>query len=158
MTRAERLAERIEEGARGLEEFARSLTEEQWRSVIPPDGRTAGVIIHHVASVYPLEVQVAGQMASGKAVEGVTWAAIAEMNAGHAAENAGVSKTEAIALLRKNSGEAAEAVRKFTDAELDTAVTVSLNGDAPLTAQFFIEDHALRHSWHHRARIAAALG
>jgi hypothetical protein len=34
---------------------------------------------------------------------------------------------------------------------------VSLNADAPLTCQFFIEDHALRHSYHHLARIRATL-
>ena len=27
----------------------------------------------------------------------------------------------------------------------------------PLTAQFLIEDHALRHSWHHLAKIKAVL-
>ena len=27
-----------------------------------------------------------------------------------------------------------------------------------VTAQFVIEDHALRHSWHHLARIRSALG
>jgi len=35
---------------------------------------------------------------------------------------------------------------------------VSLCGDAPLTAQFFIEDHALRHSFHHLAKMRAAVG
>jgi hypothetical protein len=35
---------------------------------------------------------------------------------------------------------------------------VSLNADAPLTAQFFIEDHALRHSFQHLASIRSALG
>jgi hypothetical protein len=39
----------------------------------------------------------------------------------------------------------------------DRAATVSLNADATLTAQFFIEDHALRHSFHHLASIQAAL-
>jgi hypothetical protein len=34
---------------------------------------------------------------------------------------------------------------------------VSLNADAPLTCQFFLEDHAVRHSYHHCARIRAAL-
>jgi hypothetical protein len=28
---------------------------------------------------------------------------------------------------------------------------VSLNGDAPLTCQFMLEDHAVRHSYHHLA-------
>ncbi|NNK73138.1 MAG: hypothetical protein HKO94_08090 [Flavobacteriaceae bacterium] len=41
----------------------------------------------------------------------------------------------------------------FTDAELDSSERISLNADAPLTAQFFIEDHALRHSFHHLAKI-----
>jgi hypothetical protein len=27
-----------------------------------------------------------------------------------------------------------------------------------MTAQFVIEDHAMRHSWHHLARIRIALG
>ena len=30
--------------------------------------------------------------------------------------------------------------------------------NAPLTTQFFIEDHALRHRFHHLANIEAALG
>jgi hypothetical protein len=28
----------------------------------------------------------------------------------------------------------------------------------PVTAQFVIEDHAVRHSWHHLARIRSAVG
>jgi hypothetical protein len=35
---------------------------------------------------------------------------------------------------------------------------VSLNSDAPLTCQFMLEDHAVRHSYHHLAKIRAALG
>jgi hypothetical protein len=30
---------------------------------------------------------------------------------------------------------------------------VSLNADAPLTCQFMLEDHAVRHSYHHLAAI-----
>jgi hypothetical protein len=33
-----------------------------------------------------------------------------------------------------------------------------LNSDAPLTCQFMLEDHAVRHSYHHLAGIRAALG
>ena len=29
---------------------------------------------------------------------------------------------------------------------------------APVTAQFVVEDHAVRHSWHHLARIRTAVG
>jgi hypothetical protein len=30
-------------------------------------------------------------------------------------------------------------------------------GNAPLTCQFWLEDHAVRHSFHHLAKIRAAL-
>ncbi|HEV8148722.1 MAG TPA: DinB family protein [Gemmatimonadales bacterium] len=156
--RANALAERIEQGAAALAAYAERLNEEQWRKVVPPDGRTVGVLVHHVASVYPLEIQLASTLAGGQPITGVTWAAVAEMNAKHAKEQASVSKPEALALLRKNSREAAAAVRALSDEVLDRAAPVSLNADAPLTAQFFIEDHALRHSFHHLAKIRAALG
>lgn len=43
------------------------------------------------------------------------------------------------------------------DAQLDQAAPVSLNADAPLTCQFMLEDHAVRHSYHHLDRIRTAL-
>jgi hypothetical protein len=155
--RAEALADRIEEGAETLAAFARGVSNAEWRTVVPPDGRTVGVMIHHVASVYPIEIDLARQIASGKAVTGLTWDAVAQMNAGHAEEHAAIEKQAALELLERNSKAAAEAIRAFTDEQLDRAAPVSLNADAPLTAQFLIEDHALRHSFHHLAKIKAAL-
>ena len=155
--RAEVLAGRVEAGAELLATFAEGLSDTEWNARVR-DGRTVGVIVHHVASMYPIEIDVARSIAGGKAVEGVTWEAVAEINAKHAAEQAKVGKAEALELLRKNSREAAAAVRKFSDAELDTAAGFSLSFDAPMTAQFVVEDHALRHAWHHLARIKQALG
>jgi len=156
-TRSARLAQRIEEGAHTLEAFAQELSDAQWRTAVPPDGRQAGVIIHHVASVYPIEIHLATEIASGKSIAGLTWLAVAEMNAKHAQDHSAPSKQETIDLLRRNSHSAAEAVRAFTDEQLDRAAPVSLNGDAPLTAQFLIEDHAVRHSWHHLSKMKAVL-
>ena len=155
--RAEALAARIEQGAAALAAYAEKLSDEQWRTPLPRDGRTVGVVVHHVASVYPIEVDLARTLAGGKPIAGVTWDGIAEMNANHARDHGTCTQQEAIDLLRRNSKVAADAVRAFTDEELDRAAPVSLNGDAPLTTQFFIEDHALRHSFHHLARIRAAL-
>jgi len=151
------LADRIEQGAAGLASFAEGLNDAEWRTVVPGDGRTVGVTVHHVGNMYPIEVQLAQVLASGKPIEGVTWAAVADINAKHAKEHAAVTKADALAFLRKNSKAAADAIRAMKDEDLDHANKVSLNGDAPLTTQFFIEDHALRHSWHHLARIRAAL-
>src|ERR1700693_6473480 len=157
--RAELLADRIEEGAAGLAVFAEGLSEAEWRiPVSSTDRRPVGVIVHHVASMYPIEIDVARAVASGKAVTDVTWEVVAGLNAKHAHEHAGVTKAAALELLRRNSREAAAAVRAFTDEELDRAAPFSLSFGAPVTAQFVVEDHALRHSWHHLARIRTALG
>lgn len=156
--RADALAARIEQGAAALAALAEQLTDQEWNRPVPPDGRTAGVMVHHVASVYGLEVDLAGKLAAGEAIAGVTWADVAKLNAQHAHDHGAVGKAETLDLLRRNSRAAADRVRAFTDEELDRAAPVSLNADAPLTAQFFIEDHALRHSFHHLAKIRAALG
>jgi hypothetical protein len=157
--RAQALGDRIEEGAAGLAAFAEGLSEREW--LVPVSGtdrRPVGVIVHHVATMYPIEVDVARAVASGKAVTDVTWEAVAELNANHAHEHAAVDKAAALELLRRNSREAAAAVRTFTDDQLDQAAPFSLSFGAPVTAQFVIEDHALRHSWHHLARMRKALG
>ena len=158
--RAESLADRIEEGAAGLAEFAEGLSEKEWRTPVTTgnDRRPVGVLVHHVAFMYPIEIDVVRAVASGKSVMDVTWDAVAGINAKHASDNAGVTKAAALELLRKNSREAAAAVRALTDDDLDRAAPFSLSYGAPVTSQFIIEDHPLRHAWHHLARIRTALG
>jgi hypothetical protein len=80
------------------------------------------------------------------------------LNGEHAIQKANPSKAETLELLRMNSAAAAAVVRNFTDADLDRAAPFSLSHGAPVTAQFVIEDHALRHSWHHLAGIRKAVG
>ena len=158
--RAESLADRIEQGAAELASFAEGLSEKDWQTpgTSGKDRRPVGVLVHHVANMYPIEMGVVGAVASGKAVTDVTWDAVADINAIHAADQAQVTKAAALDLLRKNSREAAAAVRKMTDEELDSAAPFSLSYGAPMTAQFVIEDHPLRHPWHHLTRIRKTLG
>ncbi len=156
--RSEPLAARLEAGAAALAAFATTLSPEEWQSRVPKDGRKIGVVVHHVAIVYPIEIQLAKLLAASQPIAGVTWDAIHEMNRDHAKEHDGVTKEAALALLAGNSATAAAALRTFTDEELDHAAIVSLNSDAPLTCQYFLEEHAVRHSYHHLARIRAALG
>jgi hypothetical protein len=111
-----------------------------------------------VATVYPIEIQLARAIASGNPVTDVTWELVAQLNGRHAQEQVEVTKAAALELLRKNSKEAAAVVRAFTDEQLDNAAPFSLSFGAPVTAQFVIEDHALRHSWHHLAKIREGLG
>jgi hypothetical protein len=156
--RAELRAARIEEGAAGLSAFAEGLSDAQWGTPTSlTDSRTVGQIVNHVALVYPIEVDLARAVAGGNAVTDVTWQVVAELNAGPAREHATVTKAEALESLRKNSRQAADAVPALTDEELDRAAPFSLSFGAPVTAQFVLEDHAVRHSWHHLARLRSML-
>jgi hypothetical protein len=154
---ANALAERLEQGAHSLSALAATLTDTQWQTRIPHDGRTVGVVVHHVATMYPLEIQLAHTVAAGAAVQGVTSDVVNAINATHAKEHASVTKAEALELLRENSAAAAAAIRALSDDELQRAAPVSLNADAPLTCQFILEDHAVRHAYHHLAKIRGAL-
>jgi hypothetical protein len=156
-TRTDALADRLEHGARELAAFARGLTPAEWQARVPGDGRKVGVVVHHVATMYPLEIQLAQRLADGEPVSGVTWNAVHELNATHAKEYDGVTKAAALELLERNSVAAAAAIRGLSDGQLDRAAPISLNADAPLTCQFFLEDHAVRHSYHHLDRLRAAL-
>jgi hypothetical protein len=82
---------------------------------------------------------------------------IHKMNAAHAKDNDGVTRDAALELLRRNSAAAAAAIRALRDEELDLAALASLYSDAPITCQFMLEDHAVRHSYHHLARLRATL-
>lgn len=155
---APQLAARLLDGADALARFARTLTEREWRTVAHPDGRTVGIIVHHVAHVYPVEIELAEIIANGGSITGVTMADVHQMNARHAKEFANVTRDEALTLLADNAGAAAAAIRALSDEQLAQAAPASLYHDAPITCQFVLEDHAVRHSYHHLATLKAALG
>ena len=157
-TRANALADRLERGVSALSTFANQLTTAEWEAPVPKDGRSIGVVIHHVASVFPTEIHLAQVLASGKPVTGVTVADIHAMNAAHAADNVDVTKEDALRLLERNGAAAAVAIRAMSDEQLDRAAPASLYEDAPITTQFMLEDHAVRHSYHHLMLLRQALG
>lgn len=155
--RAAALADRLERGADALAEFAATLSDTEWNTRVPDDGRKVGVVVHHVAIMYPLEIQLALKVAERHRITGLTMADVHSMNAQHAGEFDTVLRDVAVELLRRNSGAAADVIRDITDEQLAHAERVSLYADAPVTCQFVLEDHAVRHSYHHLAAIRQAL-
>ena len=75
----------------------------EWHTRLPKDGRKVGVVVHHVATMYPLEIQLAQLLAGGQPITG-DLGCRAEINAGHAKEFEAVTKEAALELLRRNSG------------------------------------------------------
>ena len=96
-------------------------------------------------------------VASGQPVTGVTPELLDQFNAQHAEDYADCSREETLELLRGNSALVVDAIRELSGAELDQAARVSLHWNAPLTAQYLVEDHPLAHTYQHLASIRAAL-
>ena len=157
MSRSENLASRLVEGANALASYVEKLTPPEWDSLVPNEQRSVGTLVHHVAVAFAAEMDLAKSLAAGNPLVGVTWAMVDGMNAEHTAAHQTVPQAETIAMLRVNGQKAAEVTKHFTDDQLDVAVPISLYADAPLTVQFFIEDHPLRHSFHHLANIRDAV-
>ncbi len=156
--RANALADRLQEGALELAKLTAALTVAEWTTTMSPtDPRRVGVVVHHVASQYPIEIKFALMVAEGTAIEGVSWTDVAAINAEHAKNFPAPTREAALELLRVNSSSAAAAIRLLSDEELDRATANSLYGGAVLTCQFMLEDHAVRHAWHHLAKIRSAL-
>jgi hypothetical protein len=156
-TRAEALAERVAQAHRELIAFVEACSEADWRTYCPNEGRTVGVVVHHVASMLPAELDVIRTVASGQPVTEVTTEIVDQINAQHAKDHADCSREETLELLQRNSALVVSAIRELSDAELDQAAPVSLHWDALLTAQYLIEDHPLSHPYQHLASIRAAL-
>jgi hypothetical protein len=137
----------LERGAADLATFASELTTAECETQVPRDGRSIGVVVHHVASVLPTEIHLAQVLASGKPVTGVTTDDIHAMNAAHARDNHAVTREESVDLLKRNSSAAATVIRTLTDEQLDRASPVSLTCS---TGHEIRRDHAVCHRNHRR--------
>ena len=108
--------------------------------------------------MYPLEIQLAQLLAAGKPVDGRDLGRRRTRSTPSTRRSTTPSRrTRRSSCSRQNSAAAAAAIRALSDEELDRAAPVSLNADAPLTCQFMLEDHAVRHSYHHLMKIRQTL-
>jgi hypothetical protein len=155
--RAEALARRVEQGAEELIAAVQDLTDEQGATCCDGEGRSIGVLVHHVGTMYPIEADVVTTLARDGAMPGLDWAAVDGINREHAAGQADVDQATAIALVRANVGMAAAAVRALTDEQLDREAPNALHWGAPLSVQFFVEHHPIAHPYIHLESIRAAL-
>ena len=156
-TRAEVLAERIEQGAEEIIAAVENLSDEQWQTPCGSEQRSVGVLVHHVGTMYPIEADVVRMLAENGEAPGVDWPAVHGINADHATTNAAADKSVAIALVRNNVQAAVETVRGLSDAQLDRVAPNALAWNAPMTVQNFIENHPIAHPYSHLESIQIAL-
>jgi uncharacterized damage-inducible protein DinB len=149
------LAERVAQASQALMAAAERCSESEWRRVGVNDARTIGALVHHVAKTHADIIGLAQAVAAGQALPPLTWDMTHQMNAQHGREHADCAKAEALALLRRNTAAAVDAIRGLSDAQLDRTSTWPVDGD--VSAQRLIELHIIDHAREHLATITATL-
>jgi len=151
--RAGTLADQLERANRDLIHTIEGLSDAQWRAKTPGDGRTVGVVAHHVAVSHKSVTGLVGAIAHGRAVPTITMEMIDHGNATHATQHANCTKAETLALLRQNGAAAAAMVRGLGDAQLDR-----VGGSMGMSAAQAIERVLIGHVHDHHNSIRKAIG
>lgn len=155
-TQAEALAAEVAGANEALIDAVRQCSDEDWRRHSASEGRSVGVLAHHVALAYGPIAGMAQAVADGQAPRLPSQDQLDEMNAHHAAEAAHVGREETADLLRRNGTAAATLVRGLSDAQL--ARTFTGFGGQEWTVAQFIESAVVGHPRQHLASIQDALG
>jgi uncharacterized damage-inducible protein DinB len=153
--RARNLAEQLEQANRALITTIEGLSDAQWRAKTPGDGRSVGVVAHHVATSHKSVAGLVGAIAHGKAVPTITMDMIHEGNATHATQFANCTRAETLALLRQNGAAAVATIHGLGETELDRTVTFPMG---TLTAAQVIERVLIGHANDHHGTIRRAVG
>jgi len=153
--RARTLAQQFEQANHELIATVERLSDAQWRTKTPGDGRSVGVVAHHVAEGHKTIAGLAGTIAHGQPVPALTMDMIHQGNAAHAAQHANCTKAEALALLRQNGAAAVATVRGLGEAELDRTATLPLGA---MSAAQVIERILIGHVQDHHGSIRKAIG
>jgi uncharacterized damage-inducible protein DinB len=152
--RARTLAQQLEQANHDLVKTIEGLSDAQWHAKTPGDGRSVGVVAHHVAESHKTVAGLANAVAHGQSVPNITMDMIHQGNAAHAAQHAHCTKAETLALLRQNGAAAVAAVRAFGDAELDRTVTFPMG---TMSVAQVVEKILTGHAQDHHGTIRKAL-
>lgn len=152
-TFAKQFEAKAEEATAVLEE----LTDADWKKTTAAEKWTVAATAHHLASSYEPITHIIRAIAAGQALPHFTRQMLDEMNAQHAKEFAGCTKSETIALHKKGAAAAAAAVRGLSDAELAKTGTV-FTGMPPMSAEEMVKGALLGHIDEHFGSIRKTVG
>lgn len=98
--------------------FVRGCTDSQWKTPVPGEEWSVGVVLHHIAVAHGHGVHWLQDMISGKGVA-QTAEDIDRDNAVHAARMNAVGRDDTLALLEQNGAQLQSLLRALHDDELD---------------------------------------
>jgi hypothetical protein len=131
-------------------------SDEQWRQPTAEDGRTVGVVAHHVGEVNGAFAKIVETLAvGGTYTPKVSMEEVHESNAKHARNNAAAGKAETLDLLRANGDEILRVLASIDDTVLDR--TAGIFGGNELTVNQVLEWVVIGHTAEHLGTIRSTL-
>ncbi len=156
MTRAERYATQFAAIDEEIRATIAGCSDADWRQACVDDGRTVGVVTHHIATVEGTIAESFRALSAGEqASPRLSAEDIDRMNAQHAEEFATVGKAQTLDLLRANGAAVTDAIAALDDAQLEQFAGVF--GGHELRVAQVVELALLGHFHGHLADIRATL-
>lgn len=152
------LLAQVEEAATATTAVIEKCSEANWKTAVPEEERTVGVVLHHIAYAIPFVVAWACKLAQGEGAPAISYEDIHGLNHQHAKAQANVDKATTLALLHTNAQAAQEQLSQLTDADLQVAATFPLIGGQAITTQQMVQWFLVNHAHNHLATIHKALG
>ena len=153
----EQLLAQVEAATAATRAAIEKCTEAQWKTQVEEEGRTAGVVLHHIAYAFPFVVRWALGVARGEGAPAVTYDDVHALNHQHAAAQADVDSATTLALLESNAAAAREALGQLTDTDLQTSAPFALIGGNPVTTQQMVQWFLVNHAHNHLGSIDETL-
>jgi len=155
--RAEALAKQFETKAQEATAMLEGLSDADWKKTTSAEGWPVGVVAHHMAGGHETIAGLIKTIADGKPAPDLTMDMLHAMNAKHAEEHANCTKTETLALHKKNAAAAAALVRGLGDTDLDRSGTL-LRGMPAMNAAQITERVLIGHLDEHVGSIRGTVG
>lgn len=137
--------------------FVEGCSDDLWQTLVENEGRTVGVLAHHMAVIPLLITGWVEKVAAGTPLPPITMDDIDHANAHHAAREAGCSQDEVIKLLRENGAAVAARLAALDTESLDRTGALALLGDQPTSARQIAEIVLIAHNSRHLKSIEAVL-
>jgi hypothetical protein len=155
--KSEALAKQFEAKAQEATAVLEKLSDADWKKVTDAEKWSVGVTAHHVAGAHETIAGIIKTVAAGQSMQNFTMDMLHAMNAKHAQDYAGCTKTETLALHKKGAAAAATVVRGLSDEQLAKSGTV-LTGAPPMSSEQIVTGILINHIDDHFGSIRKTVG
>jgi mycothiol maleylpyruvate isomerase-like protein len=155
--KGEALAKQFEGKVQEATKVIERLSEADWKKTTAAEKWSVGVVAHHLAMAHAGISGIVKTLAAGGSIPDFSKKKLDDMNAAHARDYAGCTKSETLKLHRDNAAAAAALVRGLGDADLARSGTV-MKEMPPLTAEQMVTGGLIKHIDEHVASIRATVG